>query len=144
MQPAVDTAAGRPSRLGLLVPDLGLAVSILTLFYCLLIYDGGRKLFRDSEGKMHIRGDRVARQARMNIGTIVEEGHSRIPIYQESVDEVLGILYAKDLLPYLREGAAQLAAFLEERRRGPRPRAEGCRRSSRRRLRFRPMRPKHS
>jgi putative hemolysin len=39
------------------------------------------------------------------IGTIVEHGHSRIPVYQESVDEILGILYAKDLLPFLRESA---------------------------------------
>ncbi|MEM9666365.1 MAG: hemolysin family protein, partial [Bacteroidota bacterium] len=34
--------------------------------------------------------------------TIVEEsGHSRLPIYEEHLDSVLGILYAKDLLPYL-------------------------------------------
>ena len=39
------------------------------------------------------------------IGTIVEHGHSRIPVYDESVDEILGILYAKDLLPFLRESA---------------------------------------
>jgi putative hemolysin len=39
------------------------------------------------------------------IETIVEHGHSRIPVYEESVDEILGILYAKDLLPFLRENA---------------------------------------
>jgi putative hemolysin len=39
------------------------------------------------------------------IDTIVEHGHSRIPVYEESVDEILGILYAKDLLPILRESA---------------------------------------
>ncbi len=39
------------------------------------------------------------------IQTIVEEGHSRIPVYEESVDEIVGILYAKDLLPYLRDAA---------------------------------------
>src|SRR2546427_451852 len=39
------------------------------------------------------------------IETIVEHGHSRIPDYDESVDEILGILYAKDLLPFLRESA---------------------------------------
>jgi putative hemolysin len=32
------------------------------------------------------------------IGTIVEYGHSRIPVYEESVDEIVWILYAKDLL----------------------------------------------
>jgi putative hemolysin len=39
------------------------------------------------------------------IDLIVEEGHSRVPVYDESVDEVLGILYAKDLLPVLKIGA---------------------------------------
>jgi CBS domain containing-hemolysin-like protein len=35
------------------------------------------------------------------VDTIVAEGHSRIPIYEGSIDNVVGILYAKDLLPYL-------------------------------------------
>jgi CBS domain containing-hemolysin-like protein len=35
------------------------------------------------------------------ITTIVSEGHSRIPVYEESIDNVVGILYAKDLLPLL-------------------------------------------
>jgi putative hemolysin len=39
------------------------------------------------------------------IETIVEHGHSRIPVYEESVDEIIGILYAKDLLPFLREAS---------------------------------------
>ncbi len=39
------------------------------------------------------------------IDTIVEEGHSRVPVYEDSIDEVVGILYAKDLLPYLKTGA---------------------------------------
>ncbi len=36
------------------------------------------------------------------IDTIVGEGHSRVPVYEETVDEVVGILYAKDLLPFLK------------------------------------------
>jgi len=38
------------------------------------------------------------------LDTIMEAGHSRIPVYEETVDNVQGVLYAKDLLPYLREG----------------------------------------
>jgi putative hemolysin len=39
------------------------------------------------------------------IDRIVDEGHSRIPVYEESIDEVVGILYAKDLLPFLKSGS---------------------------------------
>jgi putative hemolysin len=39
------------------------------------------------------------------IDTIVQEGHSRVPVYEESIDEIVGILYAKDLLPFLKTGA---------------------------------------
>ncbi len=35
---------------------------------------------------------------------VIAHGHSRIPAYHETVDQVVGILYAKDLLPYLRVG----------------------------------------
>lgn len=35
--------------------------------------------------------------------TVIREGHSRIPIYQETIDTIVGILYAKDLLPALRD-----------------------------------------
>jgi CBS domain containing-hemolysin-like protein len=35
------------------------------------------------------------------VETIVGEGHSRIPVYEGSVDNIIGMLYAKDLLPYL-------------------------------------------
>jgi putative hemolysin len=33
---------------------------------------------------------------------IVRAGHSRVPVYRENLDNIVGILYAKDLLPYLR------------------------------------------
>jgi len=41
------------------------------------------------------------------IDTVVAEGHSRIPVYEESIDEIVGILYAKDLLPFLKAGAPE-------------------------------------
>jgi len=41
--------------------------------YALSHYERWRKLFRDSEERIHIANARVARQARMNIGTIVEQ-----------------------------------------------------------------------
>ncbi|WP_300728590.1 gliding motility-associated protein GldE [uncultured Bacteroides sp.] len=35
---------------------------------------------------------------------IVENAYSRIPVYEESRDNIKGILYIKDLLPYLHKG----------------------------------------
>lgn len=35
---------------------------------------------------------------------VSSSGHSRIPVYNESLDNVVGILYAKDLFPALRSG----------------------------------------
>ena len=35
---------------------------------------------------------------------VIDEGHSRLPAWEGSVDEIVGILYAKDLLPFLKAG----------------------------------------
>ena len=35
------------------------------------------------------------------LDTVIQSGFSRIPVYEESLDKVSGILYVKDLLPYL-------------------------------------------
>ncbi len=40
--------------------------------YALQAYERFRRLFRDAEGRIHVRGPAVARQLRMNLGTIVE------------------------------------------------------------------------
>lgn len=31
--------------------------------------------------------------------TIIKSGHSRIPVYEENLDHIVGVIYAKDLLP---------------------------------------------
>ena len=36
------------------------------------------------------------------LDVIVRAGHSRIPVYEDSLDNIVGVLYAKDLLPYLK------------------------------------------
>jgi putative hemolysin len=36
------------------------------------------------------------------LDTLVLAGHSRLPVYEESLDNIIGVLYAKDLLPYLK------------------------------------------
>ena len=55
-EPEGSRTAGKPSLwVSLLIPDLGLFVSIVTLFYCLFLFDGCRNLFRDSDTGWHIR-----------------------------------------------------------------------------------------
>jgi putative hemolysin len=36
---------------------------------------------------------------------VVQTGHSRVPLYNDSIDDVVGIAYAKDLLKHLKSGA---------------------------------------
>jgi putative hemolysin len=54
---------------------------------------------------MVARVDMVALEANASLAEIVEvivsEGHSRIPVYEGSIDNIIGMLYAKDLLPFL-------------------------------------------
>lgn len=38
------------------------------------------------------------------LDVIIRAGHSRIPVYRERIDNVQGVLYAKDLLPPFRDG----------------------------------------
>ena len=38
------------------------------------------------------------------LGIIIGAGHSRIPVYADTIDNIVGILYAKDLLPVLLSG----------------------------------------
>ncbi len=37
------------------------------------------------------------------VATILECGHSRIPVFEESFDKIAGLLYIKDLLPHIKE-----------------------------------------
>jgi putative hemolysin len=53
------------------------------------------------------------------IDRIVEEGHSRLPVYDESVDEIVGILYAKDLLPFVKDNRVEARPSLRSLLRTP-------------------------
>ncbi len=43
--------------------------------------------------------------------TIIHSGHSRIPVYRESVDRIVGVIYAKDLLQNAGGGDEDLSQF---------------------------------
>jgi putative hemolysin len=67
---------------------------------------GERRVHEVMVPRVSIVGIRVNATFEEAIDVVIEEGHSRIPAYEESIDEVVGILYAKDLLPYLKSDAA--------------------------------------
>ena len=48
------------------------------------------------------------------IEEIVENGYSRIPVYKESIDDVKGVLYVKDLLPHLNKKEFDWNTLLRE------------------------------
>ena len=55
-QPAALTrGAGGACLRHYLTPDLALVASLITLFYCLFLFEGYQKLFRDSDAGWHIR-----------------------------------------------------------------------------------------
>lgn len=48
------------------------------------------------------------------IPQIIENGYSRIPVYKDSIDTVIGILYVKDLLPYIDRKQLDWTTLLRE------------------------------
>lgn len=38
------------------------------------------------------------------LNTVIEEGYSRVPLYEETIDKVIGIIHAKDILPLVVRG----------------------------------------
>ncbi|MFH4966781.1 gliding motility-associated protein GldE [Gaetbulibacter sp. M240] len=48
------------------------------------------------------------------IPEIIANGYSRIPVYQENIDNVKGILYVKDLLPYIDRKQFDWTSLLRE------------------------------
>src|SRR5690606_38972445 len=53
------------------------------------------------------------------LDVISETGHSRYPVYRERIDDVLGILHAKDLLTYVAEHGSLEGLELEKLLRKP-------------------------
>ncbi len=48
------------------------------------------------------------------LSDILENGHSRIPVFYNDIDHIVGILYVKDLLPYLNNNSFDWTTLLRE------------------------------
>jgi gliding motility-associated protein GldE len=61
----------------------------------------------DTKQVMRPRMDIFALDASLSFSDIlpliIDNGYSRIPVYRDNVDKIIGVLYAKDLLPYISE-----------------------------------------
>ncbi|MBV9544842.1 MAG: HlyC/CorC family transporter [Chloroflexi bacterium] len=55
--------------------------------------------------RIDIVGSSATSRVRDALDRIMESGHSRIPLYEESIDNITGVVYAKDLLRHLRDGS---------------------------------------
>jgi len=45
---------------------------------------------------------------------IIKKGHSRIPVYKENIDTIIGVLYTKDLIPHLNKKNFQWKKIIRE------------------------------
>ena len=114
--------------------------------YALAAYDQWKKLFRDSEGRMHVRNARTAVAQRMNIGTIVEAPVLKVrlvgkrgfgPTLGEVEEYFVNMLAprrhlhvrrpAAALHPHARDGAASASRAAAATRRSPPMQAAACR-----------------
>lgn len=63
---------------------------------------------RDVSAVMVLRMDIVALDAECDFGQVKEKiigsGFSRIPVFEENIDNIKGVLYIKDMLPFIGEG----------------------------------------
>ncbi len=76
------------------------------------IFDLGDTVAREV---MVPRIDMIAVEAKTPImealDVILEAGHSRVPVYVDNIDNIVGILYAKDLLSYWRDGGVAKSVY---------------------------------
>ena len=72
----------------------------------------------DTKNVMRPRMDIFALDIEASYQTIMEEilkhGYSRIPVFKESIDQIQGILYVKDLLPYFDQKSFEWSGLLRE------------------------------
>ena len=64
--------------------------------------------------RMDIFAVNIAAEFNSIIPEIINNGYSRIPVYEESIDKIKGILYVKDLLPHINKTKFDWTTILRE------------------------------
>ncbi len=67
---------------------------------------GERRVHEVMVPRIDIVGLEASRTFEEAVERIIAEGHSRLPVWDQSIDQIVGILYAKDLLQFLKEASA--------------------------------------
>jgi CBS domain containing-hemolysin-like protein len=57
--------------------------------------------------RINISGLDITSDFETTLEAIREEGHSRFPVFKETIDSIMGILYAKEVLTWISENAPQ-------------------------------------
>ncbi len=60
--------------------------------------------------RIDIVGVEANTPVREALDVILDCGHSRLPVYEETIDQIVGLLYAKDLPRYLRDPSGEARA----------------------------------
>jgi len=72
----------------------------------------------DTKNVMRNRTDVFALDESLNfkeiVPKVISNGYSRIPVFKESIDNILGVLYVKDLLPYIDRKNFEWTKLLRE------------------------------
>lgn len=72
----------------------------------------------DAKEVMKPRMDMFALNYELSFKDIIEQimdaGYSRIPVYKEDIDNIEGILYIKDMLPYIEKSAFKWQSLMRE------------------------------
>ena len=68
---------------------------------------GDKRVHEVMVPRIGIRAVEVGASLDEVIDVIMRAGHTRVPVYSESLDNIVGILYAKDLLPLLKGNGQQ-------------------------------------
>ena len=69
------------------------------------IFEFSDSIVRDAMiPRNHIAAVELTAKAADALDVLIEEGHARIPVYEGSLDHVIGVIYARDLLATLRHG----------------------------------------